>query len=68
MKVINYLLSIVMGLFSLLVMSSGDFIIGLSLLLACIIFFLFALIEERNEEISNLRQTIVKIKDHYMIE
>jgi hypothetical protein len=49
-------------------MSSGDFIIGLSLLLACIIFFLFALIEERNEEISNLRQTIVKIKDHYMIE
>jgi hypothetical protein len=68
MKIINYLLSIVMGLFSLLIISSGDFLIGLTLLLACIIFFLFGLIEEQNKKIFDLRQTILKFKDHYMIE
>jgi len=39
-----------------------EFVCGFVVMMASIIFMLFMLMEERNDEISNLRYTIMKMK------
>jgi hypothetical protein len=67
MKLFNGIISIALGLTSLYLMfinakTDQDFIVGFVVLMASIIFMLFMLMEERNEEISKLRHTIMKMK------
>jgi uncharacterized membrane protein HdeD (DUF308 family) len=66
MKTFNGIISIVLGLAALyLIMTSTtdkEVIMGFMTLLMSIIFMLFMLMEERNEEISKLRQIIFKLK------
>ena len=67
MKAFNGIISIALGLTSLYLMfinakTDQDFIIGFVVLMASIIFLLFMMMEERNEEISELRRTILKMK------
>ena len=67
MKVLNGIISIALGLTSLYLMfinakTDQDFIVGFVVLMASIIFLLFMMMEERNEEISELRRTILKMK------
>ena len=67
MKAFNGIISIALGLTSLYLMfinakTDQDFIIGFVVLMASIIFLLFMMMEERNEEISELRRTVLKMK------
>jgi hypothetical protein len=67
MKLFNGIISIALGLTSLYLMfinakTDQDFIIGFVVLMASIIFLLFMMMEERNEEISELRRTVLKMK------
>jgi uncharacterized membrane protein HdeD (DUF308 family) len=65
MKTFNGIISIILGLVAMYLMLTSntdkDMIIGFMTLLLSIIFMLFMLMEERNEEISKLRQTIYRI-------
>jgi hypothetical protein len=67
MKAFNGIISVLLGLTSLYLMfirakTDMEFVCGFVVLMASIIFMLFMLMEERNDEISNLRQTILKMK------
>jgi hypothetical protein len=67
MKAFNGIISVLLGLTSLYLMfinakTDQDFIIGFVVLMASIIFLLFMMMEERNEEISELRRTVLKMK------
>jgi hypothetical protein len=73
MKTFNYILSLIFMIispFQMFVWAENDlqFAFGFILMIASIIFFLFALIEERNKEISELRETLYKYKKHFMID
>ncbi len=67
MKAFNGIISVLLGLTSLYLMfirakTDMEFVCGFVVMMASIIFMLFMLMEERNDEISNLRQTILKMK------
>ena len=67
MKLFNGIISVLLGLTSLYLMfinakTDQDFIVGFVVLLGAIIFLLFMMMEERNEEISELRRTVLKMK------
>ncbi len=67
MKTFNGIISVLLGLTSLYLMfirakTDMEFVCGFVVMMASIIFMLFMLMEERNDEISNLRQTILKMK------
>ena len=64
MKYFNYVLSLGILILSLYLFvisrTEHDFLVAFITMLTGIIFFLFALLEERKEEIEELRQTILK--------
>ncbi len=67
MKTFNGIISVLLGLTSLYLMfikakTDMEFVCGFVVMMASIIFMLFMLMEERNDEISNLRYTIMKMK------
>jgi hypothetical protein len=67
MKAFNGIISVLLGLTSLYLMfikakTDMEFVTGFLVMMASIIFMLFMLMEERNEEISKLRHTIMKMK------
>jgi uncharacterized membrane protein HdeD (DUF308 family) len=67
MKLFNGIISVLLGLAALYLMfinakTDQDFIVGFVVLMGSIVFMLFMLMEERNEEISKLRHTILKMK------
>jgi len=67
MKAFNGIISVLLGLTSLYLMfikakTDMEFVCGFVVMMASIIFMLFMLMEERNDEISNLRYTIMKMK------
>ena len=67
MKVFNGIISVLLGLTSLYLMfinakTDQEFIMGFGVMLLSIIFILFMMMEERNEEISKLKHTILKMK------
>ena len=67
MKAINGIISVLLGLTSLYLMfikaeTDQEFIMGFGVMLLSIIFILFMFLEERNEEISKLKHTILKMK------
>jgi len=66
MKTFNGIISVLLGLGSLYLICTSktdkDVIVGFMVLLLSIIFMLFMLMEERNEEISGLRRTILQLK------
>jgi hypothetical protein len=67
MKVLNGIISVLLGIGSLYMMfikaqTDQDFILGFGLLLMAIIFMCFMLLEERKEEIEQLRHIIRTIK------
>jgi hypothetical protein len=67
MKHFNGIMSVLLGLTSLYLMfikaeNDIEFVAGFGVMLMSIIFMLFMLMEERNEEISKLRHTILKMK------
>jgi hypothetical protein len=67
MKLLNGIISIALGLTSLYLMfinakTDQDFIYGFVVLMASIIFLLFMMLEERNDEVSKLKHTILKMK------
>jgi hypothetical protein len=66
MKTFNGIISVLLGLGSLYLICTSktdqDVILGFMVLLLSIIFMLFMLMEERNEEISGLRRTILQLK------
>jgi len=73
MKNINYALAIILAAvspFQMFLWAEDDlgFVLGFIIMIASVIFFLFAIIEERNEEISELREKIYNIKKHFMID
>lgn len=73
MKTINYIVSCLLAVFSpvqMFYLAKNDlhFVMGFLCMIASIIFFLFALIEEKNEEISHLRQTILRYRDQFMMD
>ena len=68
MKHFNGIMSVLLGLTSLYLMfikaeNDTEFVAGFGVMLMSIIFMLFMLMEERNEQISELRHTIMKMKD-----
>ena len=68
MKLFNGIISVLLGLTSLYLMfinakTDMEFIAGFGVMLMSIIFMLFMMMEDRNEEISKLRQIIIKMKD-----
>jgi hypothetical protein len=68
MKLFNGIISVLLGLTSLYLMfinakTDMEFIAGFGVMLMSIIFMLFMIMEDRNEEISKLRQIIIKMKD-----
>jgi len=68
MKLINGIISVLLGLGALYLMfikaeTDTEFVAGFGVMLMSIIFMLFMLMEERNEEISKLRQIIMRMKD-----
>jgi hypothetical protein len=67
MKHFNGIMSVLLGLTSLYLMfikaeNDTEFVAGFGVMLMSIVFMLFMLMEERNEEISKLRHTILKMK------
>jgi hypothetical protein len=64
MKYFNYVLSLGLLIFCmyLLITSQSDFdvVVSFTVMMIGTIFFLFALLEERKEEIEHLRQIILK--------
>ena len=63
MKVLNGIISVVLGLLSLYLMfikaqTNQDIMIGFTVLLAAVVFMSFMIIEEQKEEIEDLRQVI----------
>ena len=63
MKVLNGILSVLLGVLALYLMfinakTDQDFILGFGVMLIAIIFMLFMIIEERNEDIERLRRII----------
>ncbi len=67
MKAFNGILSVLLGLTSLYLMfirakTDMEFVCGFVVMMASIIFMLFMLMEERNDEINQLRITILKMK------
>jgi hypothetical protein len=67
MKAFNGIISILLGLTSLYLMfinakTDQDIIVGFVVLLGAIIFLLFMMMEERNDEIKELRRSILKMK------
>jgi len=63
MKVLNGILSVLLGVLALYLMfinakTDQDFILGFGVMLVAIIFMLFMIIEERNEDIERLRRII----------
>ena len=67
MKVFNGIISVLLGVAALYLMfikaeTDKEFIAGFVVMMASIIFMLFMLMEERNEEIAELRYKIMKMK------
>ena len=67
MKHFNGIMSVLLGLTSLYLMfikaeNDTEFVAGFGVMLMSIVFMLFMLMEERNEEIAKLRHTIMKMK------
>ena len=67
MKVFNGIISVLLGLAALYLMfikaeTDQDFILGFGVLLMSIIFMCFMLLEERKDEVEQLRHTIMKMK------
>jgi hypothetical protein len=67
LKAFNGIVSVLLGFTSLYLMfikaeNDTEFVAGFGVMLMSIIFMLFMLMEERNEEISRLRQIIMKTK------
>ena len=63
MKIANGIISVLLGALALYLMfinakTNQDFIIGFVVLMASIVFMLFMIIEERNEEVERLRRII----------
>jgi heme/copper-type cytochrome/quinol oxidase subunit 4 len=68
MKLINGIISVLLGLGALYLMfikakTDTEFVVGFGVMLMSIVFMCFMLLEERNEEISKLRQIIMRMKD-----
>ena len=63
MKLFHGIISVLLGLVaSYLMFFKYEFVYGFVVLLGASIFLLFMIIEERNDEISKLRQIIHKLK------
>jgi Ca2+/Na+ antiporter len=67
MKVFNGIMSVLLGLVSMYLMfiwakTDMDFVCGFLVLIMAALFLMFMIVEERNEEISELRRTIMKMK------
>jgi len=67
MKVLNGIISVLLGIASLYMMfikaqTDQDFILGFGLLLMAIIFMCFMIMGEQKEEVEQLRHTIMKLK------
>ena len=67
MKVLNGIISVLLGIGSLYMMfikaqTNQDLILGFGLLLMAIIFMCFTIMEEQKEEIEQLRYTVLKQK------
>jgi ABC-type anion transport system duplicated permease subunit len=67
MKVLNGIISVLLGIGSLYMMfikaqTDVEFGIGFGILLMAIIFMCFMLLEERKEEVEQLRYQILKMK------
>lgn len=67
MKLVNGIISMILGIGSLYMMfikaqTDQDFILGFGLLLMAIIFMCFMLLEEQKEEVERLRHTILRMK------
>lgn len=67
MKILNGIISVLLGMISLYMMfikakTDQDLILGFGVLLMSIIFMCFMLLEERKEEVEQLRHTIMKMK------
>lgn len=67
MKAFNGIISVLLGLVSLYLMfikakTDMEFVCGFVVMMASIIFMLFMLMEERNDEIEKLRHTILRMK------
>ncbi len=67
MKLINGIISVLLGVVALYLMfikaeTDTEFIGGFVVMMASIVFMLFMFLEERNEEISKLKHTILKMK------
>lgn len=67
MKAFNGIISVLLGLTSLYLMfirakTDIEFVYGFMVMMGSIIFMLFMLMEERNEEIAQLKRTIWKMK------
>lgn len=59
MKTLNYTIAIGLGIFSLVrFFTAYDILFAFIILLLCIIFFLFGLMEEKNEQIDRLHNII----------
>lgn len=60
MKIANGIISVLLGVLALYLMfinakTDQDFIVGFGVMMTSMIFFLFMIIEERNEEIKRLK-------------
>jgi uncharacterized membrane protein HdeD (DUF308 family) len=67
MKLLNGIISVLLGVAALYLMfikaeTDQDFILGFMVLLMSIIFMCFMLLEERKDEVEQLRHTIMKMK------
>lgn len=67
MKVFNGIISVLLGVAALYLMfikakTDMEFVCGFVVMMGSIIFMLFMLMEERNEEIAELRYKIMKMK------
>lgn len=67
MKVFNGIMSVLLGLTSAYLMfiwakTDMDFVCGFLVLIMAALFLMFMIVEERNEEISELKRTIMKMK------
>jgi hypothetical protein len=69
MKLLNGILSVLLGLGSIYMMfikaeSNNDFIIGFLLLIMSAMFICFMIMEEQKEEIERLRRIISRVDTH----
>ena len=67
MKLFHGIVSVLLGIAALYLMfikaeTDQDFILGFGVLLMSIIFMCFMLLEERKDEVEQLRHTIMKMK------